>query len=82
MSTLVCFASIFNLQKRGINMFCQNCGKTLEDGCKFCSACGTPTPPSDEGFKVQSPEFETQPDVSPVQEETKVKNPVKVQKFL
>ena len=63
-------------------MFCQNCGKTLEDGCKFCSACGTPTPPSDEGFKVQSPEFDTQPDATPVQEETKVKKSGKGAKIL
>lgn len=29
-------------------MFCQNCGKKLPDGAKFCSSCGTPVPVQEE----------------------------------
>lgn len=28
--------------KSGGNMFCENCGKKLEKGTKFCIACGYP----------------------------------------
>lgn len=48
-------------------MFCSNCGKTLREGAKFCSHCGTPvevldtgdTSASDMAVKAETPMLET-----------------------
>ena len=32
-------------------MYCNNCGSKLEDGTKFCGACGTPVSSQNSGAK-------------------------------
>lgn len=35
-------------------MFCEQCGKKLPDGARFCPNCGTPCPEDDENIAVQN----------------------------
>lgn len=35
-------------------MFCEQCGKKLPDGARFCPSCGTPAPEDDENIEVQN----------------------------
>lgn len=34
--------------------YCTNCGKELEDNAQFCTACGTPVPPSENAAPNQN----------------------------
>ena len=34
-------------------MFCEQCGKKLPDGARFCPSCGTPAP-QDENIEIQN----------------------------
>ena len=40
-------------------MFCPNCGKSLPDGARFCSGCGTKLQPSDNKAPAAKPKKET-----------------------
>lgn len=43
-------------------MFCENCGKTLPDGAKFCNGCGTKTAPAQSvNAEVERPAVNTAP---------------------
>lgn len=35
-------------------MFCEQCGKKLPDGARFCPSCGTPAPQDDENIETQN----------------------------
>lgn len=35
-------------------MFCEQCGKKLPDGARFCPICGTPAPKDDENIETQN----------------------------
>lgn len=35
-------------------MFCEQCGKKLPDGARFCPNCGTPCSEDDDGIKTQN----------------------------
>jgi len=44
-------------------MFCTQCGTKLDEGARFCTACGKPTahPPVEDTFTAQEPRYDQAP---------------------
>ncbi|WP_297780514.1 zinc ribbon domain-containing protein [Blautia sp.] len=55
-------------------MFCEQCGKKLPDGARFCPICGTPAPEDDENIETQNGGMEEHVEnvEEPIVEEKKV----------
>lgn len=55
-------------------MFCEQCGKKLPDGARFCPNCGTPVPQDDENIETQNGGMEEHVEnvEEPIVEEKKV----------
>ena len=65
-------------------MFCEQCGKKLPDGARFCPNCGTPVPQDDENIETQNGGMEEHVEnvEEPIVEEKRFLITLKLQKNL